>query len=62
MKMIFKHLVSASKKTHHVTITKFSWFMLFKEIISVQSENHTKTIIHSVGSMHNYWLAKKVLL
>jgi hypothetical protein len=39
--IIFKHLVPTSKKTQHF-ITEISWLMLFKEIITVYSEDHTK--------------------
>jgi hypothetical protein len=41
-KIIFKHSVRTAKKTQHFTITKTDWLMLFKEIIAVCSENHTK--------------------
>jgi hypothetical protein len=37
-------LVRTSKRTLFVTITKFNWLMLFKKIIAVYSENHTKPI------------------
>jgi hypothetical protein len=30
------------KKTSHFRITKINWLSLFKQIISVYSENHTK--------------------
>jgi hypothetical protein len=29
-------------KTPHFTITKINWLTLFKEIIAVYTENHTK--------------------
>jgi hypothetical protein len=36
--------------------------MLFKEIIAVYSENHTKhTKIHSVGKMQSYWSLEQVV-
>jgi hypothetical protein len=40
----FKHSVRTAKKTQHFTITKINWLMLFKEIIAVYWENHTKPI------------------
>jgi hypothetical protein len=40
--MIIKNLFRAAKKTQHFTITKINWLTLFKEIIAVYSENHTK--------------------
>jgi hypothetical protein len=41
---MYKNSVRTAKKTQHFTITKINWFMLFKEIIAVHSENHTKHI------------------
>jgi hypothetical protein len=40
--MLFKNSVHTSKRTPHFTITLISWLMLFKEIIAVHSEEHTK--------------------
>jgi hypothetical protein len=42
--IIFKNSVRTSKRTPHFTITWINWLMLFKEIITVYSENHTKPI------------------
>jgi hypothetical protein len=42
--MLFKYSVRTSKRTPHFTITKINWLTLFKEIIAVYSENHTKPI------------------
>jgi hypothetical protein len=42
--MIFKNPVRTSERTPHFTITKINWLTLFKEIIAVYSENHTKHI------------------
>jgi hypothetical protein len=42
--MLFKISVRTSKRTPHFTITKINWLMLFKEIIAVYSEEHTKPI------------------
>jgi hypothetical protein len=42
--MLFKNSVRTSKRTPHFTITKINWLMLFKEVIAVYSENHTKPI------------------
>jgi hypothetical protein len=40
--MLFKNLVRTSKRTPHITITEINWLMLFKEIIAVYAESHTK--------------------
>jgi hypothetical protein len=40
----FKNSVRTAKKTQHFTITKINWLTLFKEIIAVYCENHTKPI------------------
>jgi hypothetical protein len=42
--VLFKNSVRTSKRTPHFTITKINWLTLFKEIIAVYSENHTKPI------------------
>jgi hypothetical protein len=42
VEIILKDSVRTSKTTPHFTITKINWLMLFKEIIAVCSENHTK--------------------
>jgi uracil DNA glycosylase len=42
--MLFKNSVHTAKKTQHFSITNISWFMLFKEIITVFSENPMKPI------------------
>jgi hypothetical protein len=41
---IFENSVRTAKKTQHFTITKTNWLTLFKDIIPVYSENHTKHI------------------
>jgi hypothetical protein len=48
--MLFKNPVRTSKRTPHFTIAKINWLMLFKKIIAVYTENHTKpiTIKHDV--------------
>jgi hypothetical protein len=38
----FKHSVRAAKETQHVSMTTISWLTLFREIITVYSENHKK--------------------
>jgi hypothetical protein len=43
-----------AKKTQHFTITKINWLTLFKEIIAVYSENHTKHINTLCAKMQNY--------
>jgi len=40
--MLFKSSVRTSKRTLHFTITEINWLMLFKEIIVVYTEIHTK--------------------
>jgi hypothetical protein len=42
--MLFKNSVRTSKRTPRFTIAKINWLMLFKEIIAVYRENHTKPI------------------
>jgi hypothetical protein len=42
--MLFKNSVRTSKRTPHFTITEINRLMLFKEIIAVYSEKHTKPI------------------
>jgi hypothetical protein len=42
--MLFKNSVRTSKRRPHLTITTINWLTLFKEIIAVYSENHTKPI------------------
>jgi hypothetical protein len=42
--MLFKNSVRTSKRTPYFTITKINWLTLFKEIIAVYSQNHTKPI------------------
>jgi hypothetical protein len=39
-----KPSVRTAKKTPHFTVTKISCLTLFKEIIAVYGENHTKHI------------------
>jgi hypothetical protein len=40
--MIYKNPVRTSQETHYLSITKTNLLMLFKEIITVNWENHTK--------------------
>jgi hypothetical protein len=40
--LLFNNSVRTAKKTQHFTIAKISLLMLFKEIIAVYAENHTK--------------------
>jgi hypothetical protein len=42
--MLVKNPVRTSKRTPRFTITKINLLMLFKEIIAVYSENHTKPL------------------
>jgi hypothetical protein len=39
---MFKNSVRTSKRTPNCTIKNISWLILFKEIIAVYNENHTK--------------------
>jgi hypothetical protein len=47
--MLFKNSVRTSKRTPHFTITKINWLTLFKEIIAVYSEKHTRPINTKYG-------------
>jgi hypothetical protein len=42
--LVFNNSARTAKKTQHFIITKINWLTLFKEIIAVYSENHTKPI------------------
>jgi hypothetical protein len=55
--IILKNSVRTAKKTLHFTVTKINWFLLFKEIIAVYTEDHTK---HKKKIMKSYWLLKQV--
>jgi hypothetical protein len=55
----YNNSVCTAKKTQHFTITKINWLMLFKEIIAVYSENHTKRINTLCGNMRSYWVLKQ---
>jgi hypothetical protein len=44
VQVIFKCSVRTAKKTPHFTVTKINRLTLFKEIIAVCGENHTKSI------------------
>jgi hypothetical protein len=48
VQIIFKNSVRTAKKTQNFTITKINWLTLFKEIIAVYSDNHTKPINKNV--------------
>jgi hypothetical protein len=47
--MLFKNSVRTSNRTPHFTITEIKWLMLFTEIITDYSENHTKPINTKCG-------------
>jgi hypothetical protein len=56
-----KNPVRTSKRTPHFTITKISWLTLFKEVIAVYRENHTKPteknaalLIDKAGGTYSY--------
>jgi hypothetical protein len=42
--IIFKNSVRTSERTPHYNTTDINWLMLFKDIITVYNENHTKSI------------------
>jgi hypothetical protein len=42
--VIFKNSVRTSKRTSHFTTTKINWLTLFKEIIPVYTNSHTRPI------------------
>jgi hypothetical protein len=42
--VIFKNSVRTAKKPPHFTITNINWLTLFKEIIHVYTEHHTKAV------------------
>jgi hypothetical protein len=44
VQIIFKNSVPTAKKTQHFTITKINLLTLFRDIIALYSENHTKPI------------------
>jgi hypothetical protein len=44
VQIIFKNSAHTSKRTPHFTITKINLLTLFKEIIAVYTENHTRPI------------------
>jgi hypothetical protein len=56
--MLFKNSVRTSKRTPHFTITKINWLMLFKEVVAVYSDNHTKPINtkRSITDCQSRWL------
>jgi hypothetical protein len=45
--MLFKNPARTSKRTPTFTITKINWLTLFKEIITVYSENHKSPYIQN---------------
>jgi hypothetical protein len=55
--MLFKISVRTSKRTPHFAVTKIKWLTLFKEIIDVYSEKHTKQINTkcSITDCHSRW-------
>jgi hypothetical protein len=50
IQIIFKNSVRTAEKTQHFTITKINLLTLFKEIIAVYSEYHTKHINTKFGA------------
>jgi hypothetical protein len=49
------------KKTQHVFFTRIGWLMLFREIIAVYSENHTKPANKLCGKIQSCWSLKCML-
>jgi hypothetical protein len=49
--MLFKNSVFITRKTKHISITNMNWLMMFKEITTACSENHTNFInrLYSLG-------------
>jgi hypothetical protein len=71
--MLFKNSVRTSKRTPHFAITKINWLTLFKDMIDVYNENHTKPIntlcgqnakslVIKSGGTHGYHLATRRLI
>jgi hypothetical protein len=58
VKVIFKDSVPTAKKTQPVTITKINQLMLFKEIIDVYTENHTKQTNTLCGQNSEFLIVK----
>jgi hypothetical protein len=58
--MIFEELVFITEISR-VFITNIKLSTLFKEIIAIHSDYHTKHIIHPVGRMYNYVLLKHIV-
>jgi hypothetical protein len=42
--MLFINFFPTSKKTQRIFIAEINWLTMFKEMVAVYSENHTKTI------------------
>jgi hypothetical protein len=55
--LIFRNVVPTSQKTHYVSVTRNSRFILFREINAVYSENHAKHINTPFG-MKEFWISK----
>jgi hypothetical protein len=58
--IIFYNPLRTSKKTQRIYITKINWLM-FKEIISVYSENHTKPINSTLWVKRSYLMLEQVV-
>jgi hypothetical protein len=66
VQIIFKNSVRTAKKTLHFTITKINLLILFKEIVAVYIENHTKHIntkcnllfVKAGGTYSYHWAIK----
>lgn len=47
--IMFQNRLSATQKTHRLSMTKTEWLMWFAEIITLYSGNHANTQIYRVG-------------
>jgi hypothetical protein len=47
--VMFKNSVWTSKITQPFTITKINWLILFKGIVAVYNEDHTKLLKYSIA-------------
>jgi len=58
--MILKMVIAASQIKHYMCITNINHFLLFREIVTVQSESHA---LHkyAVGKMQRFLILKKAV-
>jgi hypothetical protein len=58
VQILFKNSVRTANKTQLFTVTNINWLTLFKEVISVYTENNAKPKKYK---MESYWLLKQVV-